>query len=304
MNIKKSISKTLTVLMVAFLFISCSKIEYAESETIIVDAKVGMEKLDSGYIAVDAQKASSYAKEHLDGAVNIERSSINISDPVPNSVATGDIVSAAASRAGLTSESNIIIYDDNKNMDSSRLFWTLKNYGHKGDILVVSGGLNALKKAGASVNADMVKVNVGNYSVATFNKDSLAKKELLSAMIDNPADDFRLIDVRSLDEYGAGTIPGAIHLNHEDNLSDDLTYKSVSEIRKIYKKLDILPNDTIAMFCKSSIRAANTYVALYNAGYRNIKVYDGAWLEWSTTNMPVFKPEVKKAVTTTPQDNS
>ena len=38
---------------------------------------------------------------------------------------------------------------------------------------------------------------------------------------------------------------------------------------------------------------AQTYLALYNAGYRDLKLYDGAWVEWSANPMnPVYKPEV------------
>jgi thiosulfate/3-mercaptopyruvate sulfurtransferase len=46
------------------------------------------------------------------------------------------------------------------------------------------------------------------------------------------------------------------------------------------------------MFRKTSIRGARTYLALYNAGYRDLKLYDGAWLEWSSNPMnPVFVPD-------------
>jgi len=65
-----------------------------------------------------------------------------------------------------------------------------------------------------------------------------------------------------------------------------------------------MPSDEVVLFCKSSVRAAQTYVALYNAGYRNLKVYDGAWLEWAKDKMPVYKPETSKPVIAVEQDNS
>ena len=58
----------------------------------------------------------------------------------------------------------------------------------------------------------------------------------------------------------------------------------------------IKPDKTIIMFCKTSIRAAQTYVALYNAGYRDLKIYDGAWVEWSAdSSLPVETPSGKEA---------
>ena len=32
------------------------------------------------------------------------------------------------------------------------------------------------------------------------------------------------------------------------------------------------------------MRAATTFLRLYDAGYRNMKVYDGAYLEWSSNS--------------------
>ena len=136
----------------------------------------------------------------------------------------------------------------------------------------------------------------------------IADKEEILAMIDDPADNFVLIDVRSDEEYHAGTIPGSIHINHEKNLfiNDEKgsTFRPVSHNRILYKELGITPDCEIVMYCKSSVRAANTYAALYNAGYRNLKIYDGAWIEWSKEDLPVFKPEFTADTSVETSDNS
>lgn len=295
-------------LAVLLLFTSCSFIEYAESDTLIVSAKDAVKLLDKGYILVDAQKASSYAKGHIETAVNIERKAIMISDPVPNTLATADIVAKAAANAGFTEKADLIIYDDNKNMDASRLYWTLKIWGHKGDIVIVSGGFYSLMDAGLNETKDVSDVSPATYNTDSLDKSMLEKKGTIWGMIDDPDDNFVLIDVRSNEEYAEGTIPGAIHINHEDNLfvNDDKgsTFRPVSHNRILYKELGITPESEIVMFCKSSVRAANTYVALYNAGYRNLKIYDGAWLEWEAANLPIFIPETSGETTTATEDNS
>ncbi|OQY37986.1 MAG: hypothetical protein B6229_07080 [Spirochaetaceae bacterium 4572_7] len=296
--------KIASIIVALLLTLSCSNITYAESDLIIISAEDAVQKIEAGYTVIDAQKASSYNKEHIKGAVNIERSSINVSTPVPNSVAPESIIKIVAGEAGLKNDTDIIIYDDNKNMDASRLLWTLKSYGHSGDLLIVASGLSGLKAEGLEVSNSNVAVDTTVYETKAFNKNSIIGMDVISSMIDNPDDTFKLIDVRGDDEYEAGTIPGAIHINHENNLTDDFSFRTVKQIRSLYKKNGIVPEDNIAMFCKSSIRAANTYVALYNAGYRNIRVYDGAWLQWSKEKMPVFVPEKTVAVTMSQEDNS
>lgn len=310
MKIKKNYFGCILLLILVSALLSCSVIDYSESDTLIISGKEALEKIHDGYILVDAQKASSYKKEHVESAVNIERKLLMISEPVANSLATADIIEKVAGNAGLTENSNLVIYDDNENMDSSRLYWTLKIWGHKGDILIVSGGLSSMVQAGFSITQEVPQVAVEVYRADTLNRDMMATKEDILAMIDDPSENFVLIDVRTDEEYNAGTIPGSIHINHEKNLfvNDEKgsTFRPVSHNRILYKELGITPDSEIVMYCKSSVRATNTYVALYNAGYRNLKVYDGAWLEWVTEKLPVFKPEVKGVtpVSTSSADNS
>ena len=287
---------------------ACSVTDYAESDSLIVDAKEALKKIESGYTLVDAQKASSYGKGHIIDAVNIERKAIMVKKPVANTLAPADIVAAAAGNAGLTADSDIVIYDSNKNMDSSRLYWTLKIYGHKGDIVIVSGGLKTLEAAGLEKTKDATKVAAANYVTQPLDQSMMATKEEILAMIDDPAENFVLIDVRSDEEYNAGNIPGSVHINHERNMfinsEKGTTFRPASHNRILYKELGIMPDDEIVMYCKSSVRAANSYAALYNAGYRNLKVYDGAWLEWTKEKLPEFKPEVKIKTSTDSGDNS
>lgn len=308
---KKSTQKkwvAVIILIPVLLLGACSFIDYAESGTLIISAKDALKKIESGYVLVDAQRASSYKKEHVKNAVNIERKQIMIKDPVPNTLATADIVADAAGGAGLTENSDLVIYDDNMNMDSSRLWWTLKIYGHKGDIVIVSGGLKALQREGLTITDEKTSLTPAVYKTSPRNDEMLATKEDILAMIDDPTENFVLIDVRTDEEYNAGTIPGSIHINQEKNLfvneEKGTTFRPVSHNRILYKELGITPDCEIVLYCKSSVRAANSFAALYNAGYRNLRLYDGAYLEWAAEKLPVIKTEVEVKATTSVSDNS
>ncbi len=296
------------ILIPVLLVGACSFVDYADSGTLIISASDATEKIASGYILVDAQRASSYGKEHLENSVNIERKAIMISDPVPNTLAPANIIADVAGKVGLTEESNLLIYDDNMNMDASRLWWTFKIYGHKGDMRIISGGLPALRAAGQTITDKKTVITQAVYKPSPLNKDMLATKEEILSMINDPNEGFVLIDVRSDEEYNAGTIPGSIHINHERNMfvneEKGTTFRPVSHNRILYKELGITPDCEVVMYCKSSVRAANTYAALYNAGYRNLKIYDGAYLEWSAEKLPVIKTEVDVKVTNSQSDNS
>lgn len=303
---KKLIFSALILVVAAVLFSGCGNGDYAESGTLIIDADDAVKLVDTGnWSLIDAQKKTSYEKEHVDGSVNIERNEITVKRQVANMLAPASQLAEAAGRAGVTEESDIIIYDDNNNMDSGRLAWTFKIYGHKGQIKVVSGGLQALKAEGTSIVKGKASSASAVYKAGNLDTSMVIDKEGVLALLNDAPENCAIIDVRSDEEYNAGTIPGSIHIEYLKNNFSDITYKSVQQIRILYKDNGIMPEDTIVMFCKSSIRATQTWAALYNAGYRNLKIYDGAWLEWSADDsLPVYKPEVPGQITIKIEDAS
>ncbi|MBI9109388.1 MAG: sulfurtransferase [Spirochaetales bacterium] len=303
---KRLLSDALIIMISVVLLLSCGNGDYAESGMLIINADDAAELAATGsWILVDAQKSTSFEKEHVEAAVNIERAQITVKKQVANMLASPESISAAAGMAGITAESDIIIYDDNNNMDSGRLAWTFMIYGHKGQIKVVSGGLSALKAEGVKIIKGKASAKTVVYKPGNLDSSMIIDKEEVLKLLDNPLENCVIIDVRSDEEYNAGTIPGAVHVEYLNNDFSDFTYKPVQQIRILYKDKNIMPEDTVVMFCKSSIRAAQSWIALYNAGYRNLKIYDGAWLEWSADDsLPVFVPEVPGEVRIEVQDAS
>ncbi|MFW5769296.1 MAG: rhodanese-like domain-containing protein, partial [Spirochaetota bacterium] len=106
------------------------------------------------------------------------------------------------------------------------------------------------------------------------------------------------------EEFNDGTIPTSVHIDFARNNFKDGTYKPVRQILILYDDFNIAPDDTVIVFCKTSVRAAQTFLALYNAGYRDVKVYDAAWLGWSAdSSLPVQRPNGDR-VAPTVQDGS
>ena len=101
-----------------------------------------------------------------------------------------------------------------------------------------------------------------------------------------------LLDVRSMDEYyEAGKVPTSVMMDYNTNFFGDKTFKT-KDITKInYMEEKIFPENDIIIYCQTSLRAAPVFVQLYEAGYRNIRLYDGAYLEWSSNSSnPIEMP--------------
>lgn len=290
---KKITKVSLFILIIGLMSISvgCSSFN-AEQGTEIISAKEALDLFDKeDVVIVDAQGHEGYLNNHVKNSVNITRADIVVSDPVPNLLAQKGQIEEVMSTKGISNDSTVVIYDSNNNMDSARLWWTLKVYGHE-NIKVVSGGKKALTSAGAEMTEEVPNVSSTEYKAEEKDTSMIATIEDVKSQVNNPKEDVMLIDTRTEEEYNAGTIPGSVLINYVNNNNEDGTYKSPSDIQVMYLDEGLIPEDTAIMYCKTSIRGAQTYLALYNAGYRNLKLYDGAWVEWSKDeSLPVQMPE-------------
>lgn len=79
-----------------------------------------------------------------------------------------------------------------------------------------------------------------------------------------------IVDVRTAEEYNAGRIPGAVHI---DVQKDDFTQR----IQSLDKK------KTYLLYCKSGRRSEKAMNLLYDNGFRNVYHLKGGYTAWSAT---------------------
>lgn len=291
-----SFAKKITIFLVLALFTTCltgcNSHTFAETEnSLIVSAKeltdyMGKENV----VLVDMQSPEDYGKEHLEGAVNIPTENIVINVPVKNMLTSKKKMESIMSASGISNDTLVIAYDTDK-MSASRLLWSLFMYGHE-NVKVVDGGFEAIKAAGLSTTDMVPSVTEAVFTAGEPSSEWLVDSSRVLEQVNNPKDNVVLLDVRSDEEYYAeGKIPTSVMMNFTGSFFTDGTFKT-TEITKInYLENKIYPEDEIIIYCKTSFRAAPVFVQLYEAGYRNIKLYDGAYLEWSSnSDNPIEMP--------------
>jgi thiosulfate/3-mercaptopyruvate sulfurtransferase len=64
--------------------------------------------------------------------------------------------------------------------------------------------------------------------------------------------------------------------------SEDIQHlKSPAQVRAICAQAGLYPQDEIIIYCFKGSRASNTYIALKEAGFEDVRNYYGSWNEWS-----------------------
>ncbi len=290
----KLTAAALLLLAMATLCLGCNNYQYAETDQLILDAAdLGSYLGQDNVVFVDMQSAEDYSAGHLAGAVNITLDQLVINVPVDNMLTSPAKLSSLLTEKGIGDDTLVIAYDSNR-MDASRLLWSMMVYGNH-NVRVVSGGFQAIQAAGYTVDTETPQVTPSAGLTLSQDKDPAwyATLKEVQALVNDPASGTVLLDVRTEAEYlEGGKIPGALLMDYAGNFYADNTFKDTQATQINYLEAGLDPEKEIIIYCRTSVRAAPVFVRLYDAGYRKIRIYDGAWLEWSSNSSnPVERAE-------------
>lgn len=127
----------------------------------------------------------------------------------------------------------------------------------------------------------------------------LAETDWLAQHLEDPA--LRIVDMRPRDQYQAGHIPGAVHLDGA-RLKDDANRLYVippDKFERLMSELGI-GNDTtvVAYDADGGLWAARLWWVLDYYGHTRAKVLNGGWVKWIRENRPTTTAEPKVAPAT------
>ncbi len=296
------ILKLATILVMAtvllLMTVACTATTYTQNGNIIEAAAITEYVSQPAVVVIDARSAEDYAKGHLKGAVNLTPDLLSVNEPVPNLIAPAEQVAKVLGEFGISNQSTVLIYDNNEGVSAGRIWWVLKAYGHD-QVKVINGGEKAVIASGLEMTQEVPAILLATYEAQALNEAIYASKEEVTAVVNGQSQAI-LLDVRSAAEYAEGAIPSAKLYPHTKNLYTDGTFKSSRDIWLDYHDQKLNRDDAIILYCKTSFRAAQTLLVLTEAGFTNVSVYDGAWVEW--TAAPVAEP-AEEAVTEQTTEN-
>lgn len=251
-----------------------------------------------GIKIIDVQnKADSYDKGHIPGALQVTRHA-DLEDYTrytPNKYPQMEQFLELMARLGINNNDIIVAYDDHHGIFASRFLFVMKLYGHDpARLKVLNGGIVQWRKDNNALSTEPVTAASSKpYSATGPNNKLLATwSEVLRNSVQGKNPEVILLDVRPGNEFAGekirairgGHIPGAINVTGQSAANDKEShlYKSLEQIRAAFIEAGVTQDKTIYAYCHSSDRSAHAYMVLTQMlGYRNVKIYDGAWKEWA-----------------------
>ncbi len=259
------------------------------------------EAIDQGesLVIIDTRDDGAYAAGHIPGAVNLRDIFTYLATSTPEGVdAMHDKFVSEFGRIGLSGKETAVLYEDTMNSgfgQSCRGYFLLTYLGYP-KIKVLHGGLGAWTKAGLALSTDVPTPIAATFPVSVTPGAVIIDKDEMLTALDDPT--IVKLDVRDIDEwigessspYGKdfcprkGRLPNAKWIEWYRMMKPTAAgpmFKSPDEVRAECRSVGIGPEATIYLYCFKGARASNTYLALKEAGYDNVKMYFGSWNEWS-----------------------
>ncbi len=233
---------------------------------------------------------SEKPKELVPGAIWVDRSKllVQVDDENQWMIQTKENFEKIIGEYGINNDDTIVIYCDADNLWAARLWWEFKVFGHE-DVKLLDGGLRGWKSANFEVVKEAKELAPTTYTAKDMNMDIYATFDYVVENIGN--DDIQFFDDRTMKEWNAGRIPGAIHLEYTDLINEkDGTYLSKEDAEELILNAGFDPEKETITYCLGGIRAAHTAFLLTEVlGWEDVKVYDGSWSQYGQTDAPVEK---------------
>ena len=135
----------------------------------LVDAKWLAENLADVRIISSGQTAKEFAEGHIPDAVFVDWKT-QITDQTNSdlfSLPQKSQLETLLSSLGVTPQTTIVLTDNRSNRISTRLFWSLKIYGHK-KLKILDGGIKAWQSAGMKLSKKMPIIYDDQLCISNF----------------------------------------------------------------------------------------------------------------------------------------
>ncbi len=196
-----------------------------------------------------------------------------------------DQMAAAMARAGVGDETPVVVYDDTLGYFASRVWWSLRAYGHEA-VRVLDGGWPAWRAGGHPV-----ATGASDPPPATFTPRLQASLRLTMAEVHDllGSSEVQLLDARGPADYHGfegeasrlGHIPGAVNLPasalHQPGTQ---LLRDPEDLRGFLLRANVTRGRRLVCYDATGVAATRLAFVLALLGHDDVAVYDGGWSEW------------------------
>ncbi len=248
---------------------------------------------DPSLRVIDARPRAEYDKSHIPGAVWVDFKAATALGARPNSLTDARSWSAWVTPFGIDEQTEVVVYDGEKQLEAARIWWLLKYVGVE-NVSLLDGNFGYWQSQGGPVSSDMVKVEPRVFPVK-FRTDRGATRDEVLAVLESRA--AKIIDARTEGEHTGtvarakrgGRIPTACHLEWTEFVGPDGRFLDEAAQRAKIAKAGIKPGESVITHCQTGGRSSVNAFVFERLGFPTRNYYQG-WSDWGNAeSTPVAK---------------
>jgi thiosulfate/3-mercaptopyruvate sulfurtransferase len=251
----------------------------------IVDAR----SVPHGGVVTMPSGREQYAAGHIPGAVHLDYAD-DLSDPsTPYAarVAPPDLFATVMGEHGIGDDSIVVAYDAGTIPFAARLVWMLRYYGHDA-AYVLAGGYPAWVAHGNPVATESTVPQRATFTPRVRPELRASRDDVLAIAEGRSAT--QLVETQRDQTYAQRDrdIKGAVRLSG-NQLLEDANGGRVADratLDRLVRDAGLDPHKRTVVSCGSGVSASGAWLALRAAGFDDVAVYDGSWMEWEHDRLP------------------
>jgi len=245
---------------------------------------------DENVIIIDSRGIMPFRFSHIKNAMPLGVEKVISTDENGSYlVIAPQVAEQIFTSVGINDTKVVIVYGEYPDPSLARIVWTLIYFGHS-NVKILDIGFENWLQSGYPVTKDFETKNAATKPdrgfVAHVRTTERADAQFIYQEKDKP--ETTIIDARTPQEHLHARIPGSILHNYEEGIGDmGKMIKDVEVLKQDFEKLGITRDKQIVCYCHSGIRAAHTYLQLKQAGFVNVRLYDGSIIDWAKRKYPL-----------------
>jgi len=248
---------------------------------------VGHNVVSGGDVTVvDVRDPYGYEEGHIPGAVNVPFKEFR--DPTNETegkLPTKEGFSSLLGNTGISSDDDVVAYDDGFGLYASRFVVTAEVFGHPLDSLGVLDGDYTAWKRGGRVEEGDAQVGSGDvvYEAERTDGPLISADELEGAL-----DEATIIDTRDGVEYRTVHLPGAVNVKPHELVDEETRcLKPVEERAELLKEHGVDFDKPVRLYCNTARRLSFVYLVLVDMGHSDVVFYEEGIKGWANEGRPV-----------------
>jgi thiosulfate/3-mercaptopyruvate sulfurtransferase len=230
-----------------------------------------------------------YAAGHIPGAIHLDYAD-DLSDPATpyaTRVAPPELFARVLVANGIGDDAIVVAYDAGTIPFAARMVWMLRYYGHD-EAYVLAGGLPAWTAAGHPLATERTAIAPATFT-ARANDSLRASRDDVLAIVEGRASG-QVIETQRDQTYAQRDrdIKNAVRISG-NLLLEDARGGRVAErqsLERLVRDAGLDKHKRTVVSCGSGVSASGAWLALREAGFDDVAVYDGSWMEWSHLGLP------------------